>query len=59
MKEFIGFENIINGFMKRADNNTLSHAHLIVGPDGIGKSILAKINLINNTSSIKLEKIIL
>ena len=29
--------------MKRADNNTLSHAHLIVGPDGIGKSILAKI----------------
>lgn len=43
MKEFIGFENIINGFMKRADNNTLSHAHLIVGPDGIGKSILAKI----------------
>ena len=43
MKGFIGFENIINGFMKRADNNTLSHAHLIVGPDGIGKSILAKI----------------
>lgn len=42
MKEFIGFENIISGFMKRADNNTLSHAHLIVGPDGIGKSILAK-----------------
>jgi len=42
VKEFIGFENIINGFMKRADKNTLSHAHLIVGPDGIGKSILAK-----------------
>ncbi|MBD7912669.1 MULTISPECIES: DNA polymerase III subunit delta' [Clostridium] len=42
MKEFIGFENIINGFMKRVDNNTLSHAHLIVGPDGIGKSLIAK-----------------
>lgn len=42
MKEFIGFENIINGFMKRVDKNTLSHAHLIVGPDGIGKSLVAK-----------------
>lgn len=42
MKEFIGFENIINGFMKRVDRNTLSHAHLIVGPDGIGKSLIAK-----------------
>lgn len=42
MEEFIGFENIINGFMKRVDRNTLSHAHLIVGPDGIGKSLIAK-----------------
>lgn len=42
MKEFIGFENIINGFMKRADKNALSHAHLIIGPEGIGKSILAR-----------------
>ncbi|MDS0526839.1 DNA polymerase III subunit delta' [Clostridium sp. SHJSY1] len=42
MKEFIGFENIISGFMKRVDRNTLSHAHLIVGPDGIGKSLIAK-----------------
>jgi DNA polymerase-3 subunit delta' len=42
VKEFIGFENIINGFMKRVDKNTLSHAHLIVGPDGIGKSLVAK-----------------
>ena len=42
MKEFIGFNNIINGFMKRADKNTLSHAHLIIGPEGIGKSIIAR-----------------
>jgi len=42
VKEFIGFENIINGFMKRADKNTLSHAHLIIGPEGIGKSIMAR-----------------
>ncbi|MGG7179009.1 DNA polymerase III subunit delta' [Clostridium paraputrificum] len=43
MKDFIGFKDIIDGFMKRADKNTLSHAHLIVGPDGIGKSIMARI----------------
>lgn len=43
MKEFIGFENIIDGFKTRADKNILSHAHLIVGLDGIGKSILARI----------------
>lgn len=42
MKEFIGFENIINGFMKRADKGTLSHAHIISGPNGIGKSIVAR-----------------
>ena len=42
MKEFIGFENIINGFMKRADKDTLSHAHIISGPEGIGKSIVAR-----------------
>ncbi len=43
MKEFIGFKDIINGFMKREDKNTLSHAHIIAGPDGIGKSIMARI----------------
>ena len=43
MEEFIGFEKIIEGFSKRVLNNHLSHAHLIVGPDGIGKSIVAKI----------------
>ena len=43
MKEFIGFERIIEWFSKRALNDNLSHAHLIVGPDGIGKSIVAKV----------------
>lgn len=42
MNKFIGHSDIINGFMKRADNNLLSHAHLIVGTDGIGKSLIAK-----------------
>lgn len=43
MKEFIGFENSINSFTKRVDKRTLSHAHLITGPDGIGKSVMAKL----------------
>ena len=47
MEEFIGFEKIISTFKRRAENNTLSHAHLIVGADGIGKSILAKIFALN------------
>ena len=42
MEEFIGFNDILEGFNKRVDKGTLSHAHLIVGPDGIGKSILAR-----------------
>ncbi|WP_194192645.1 DNA polymerase III subunit delta' [Clostridium chrysemydis] len=43
MQNFVGHKNIIDGFMRRAENNTLSHAHLISGDDGIGKSILADI----------------
>lgn len=43
MSNFIGHKKIIEGFMKRAESNTLSHAHLISGRDGIGKSILADI----------------
>lgn len=43
MRKFIGYEAIINNFNKRCMNGTLSHAHLISGEDGIGKSILAKI----------------
>ncbi len=43
MKNFIGYKKIIDGFFRRVDNGTLSHAHLIYGPDGIGKSLLARI----------------
>ena len=42
MKDFIGFDRIIEGFYKRTRTGKLSHAHLIIGPDGIGKSLLAK-----------------
>ena len=43
MNKIIGHNKVIEGFMKRAENNTLSHAHLIKGRDGIGKSIIADI----------------
>ncbi|MEG0857831.1 MAG: DNA polymerase III subunit delta' [Terrisporobacter sp.] len=43
MGNFIGHSDIINSFKKRAINKSLSHAHLIVGVDGIGKSKLARI----------------
>lgn len=43
MGDFIGHSDIINSFKKRAVNKSLSHAHLIVGEDGIGKSKLARI----------------
>lgn len=42
MENFIGFDNIINGFNKRAENDKLSHAHLIIGAEGIGKSLIAR-----------------
>lgn len=43
MRKFIGYETLINNFRNRCMNNTLSHAHLIAGEDGIGKSKLANI----------------
>lgn len=43
MREFIGHSNIISSFGKRVNEGNLSHAHLIVGEDGIGKSNLARI----------------
>lgn len=43
MRDFIGHSNIIFSFKKRAINKSLSHAHLIVGEDGIGKSSLARL----------------
>ncbi len=43
MRKFIGYKTKINNFKFRCMNNTLSHAHLIAGEDGIGKSKLANI----------------
>lgn len=43
MRKFIGYKTLINNFKFRCMNNTLSHAHLIAGEDGIGKSNLANI----------------
>lgn len=38
----LGHKNIRDGIDKRELNNSFSHANLIVGCDGIGKSVLAK-----------------
>lgn len=38
----IGFHNLRERFLKAIQNNTLSHAHLVVGPNGIGKSKLVE-----------------
>ena len=41
MGNFIGHKMIIDSFKKRVDLGEISHAHIIVGPNGIGKSNLA------------------
>lgn len=41
MKNVIGHEKIISSFYNSIKNQTLSHAYLLIGEDGIGKSILA------------------
>lgn len=43
MRDFIGDEALINNFKQRCLKNTLSHAHLIAGEDGVGKGKLANI----------------
>lgn len=43
MGKIIGHSEIVNNFNKRVINKSLSHAHLIVGVDGIGKSKLAEL----------------
>ncbi len=41
MGEIIGHKNVLNNFKRRVDLDEISHAHIIVGEDGIGKSNLA------------------
>ena len=43
MRDFIGHEALFNNFKQRCLKNTLSHAHLIAGEDGVGKGKLANI----------------
>lgn len=42
MRKIIGHKNIIDSIDNRKLNDSFSHANLIVGNDGIGKSIIAK-----------------
>ena len=41
MRNFIGHRNILDNLKKRIDLNEVSHANIIVGENGIGKSNLA------------------
>ena len=43
MRNFVGHSSLIENFKNRCSNGHLSHAQLISGEDGIGKSILAEI----------------
>ena len=43
MRTFVGHSSLIENFKNRCSNGNLSHAQLISGEDGIGKSILAEI----------------
>ena len=43
MRNFVGHSSRIENFKNRCSNGNLSHAQLISGEDGIGKSILAEI----------------
>ena len=43
MRNFVGHSSLIENFINRCSNGNLSHAQLISGEDGIGKSILAEI----------------
>jgi DNA polymerase III, gamma/tau subunits len=42
LRKIIGHKNIIDSINNRKLNDSFSHANLIVGNDGIGKSIIAK-----------------
>lgn len=41
MGEIIGHKNILDNFKRRVESDEISHAHIIVGEDGIGKINLA------------------
>lgn len=55
MGNFIGHKDILDNLIERIKKEEISHAHLIVGEDGIGKSSLAKI-LASNILEVDVEK---
>lgn len=55
MGQFIGHERIVDSFKKRIETGEISHAHIIVGEDGIGKSNLAK-TLAKNILGVKEDR---
>lgn len=51
MEGIIGHYDIINKIIKSIQTNKIAHAHLFVGEDGIGKSVIAHaiaIYILNN-----------
>ena len=62
MRKIIGHKSIIDSINNRKLNDSFSHANLIVGDDGIGKSIIAKylsnqiIKVRDNAESVDIVK---
>ena len=62
MRKIIGHKNIIDSINNRKLNDSFSHANLIVGNDGIGKSIIARyisnqiIKVRDNAESVDIVK---
>ena len=62
MRKIIGHKNIISSINNRNLNGSFSHANLIVGNDGIGKSVIAKylsnqiIKVRDNAESVDIVK---
>lgn len=55
MGKFLGHKDILDNLIRKIKKEEISHAHIIVGEDGIGKSSLAKI-LATNILGIEEEK---
>jgi len=55
MGKFLGHKDILDNLIRKIKKEEISHAHIIVGEDGIGKSSLAKI-LASNILGIEEEK---
>ena len=62
MRKIVGHKSVIDSINNRKSNDSFSHANLIVGNDGIGKSIIAKymsnkiIKVKDNAESVDIVK---